>query len=224
MVRESNRRTGSPALRLLLSCVLATVPALACANSLFVCTTPEGRRITSDRMPIECSTTTVRELNPDGSTRRVIEPPLTPEQRSARQEAARKLAEEKERRRAQSRQDLALMETYASEDEIISTRDRTLAQRRVLIERAEQRLLSLKKEHKKLEDEKEFYVDRKMPDKLVRAFAANAEMIAAQHKQIADVQAEMDRISARFDAEAARFRELVTEGAKPLARLPTASN
>jgi hypothetical protein len=188
------------------------------AATLYVCTTPDGRTITADRVPVECGNRDVRELRPDGSTRRVIERPLTEQERAARAEQERREAREKDRRLAQSRRDLALLSTYSSEEEILKARDETLAKRQIIFDRAQERIETLKKERKKLDDEKEFYVNRKVPDKLVRGFASNAEMMAAQDKLMQETVAENERIKERFAAEVKRFRELVAAGARPMAR------
>jgi hypothetical protein len=187
---------------------------------LFVCTTAAGKTITQDRPPPECADRPVRELRPDGSVRRVIEPPLTPEQRAARDAEAARQIEEAERQRGQMRRDLSLLETYGSENEIESTRNRALSDRQVLIERAIKRMDELKLERKKLDDETEFFIKRELPEKLKRALAANNDMVASQQKIIADTKADMARVNERYDAEARRFRELVTSGAQPVARLP----
>jgi len=69
--------------RLIAYATVALVTALAgdARAQLFVCTAPSGRTITADRPPPECADRPIRELRPDGSVRRLIEPPLTPEQR-----------------------------------------------------------------------------------------------------------------------------------------------
>lgn len=187
---------------------------------LFVCTNPAGRTITADRPPPECADRPVRELRPDGSIRRVIEPPLTPEQRAARDMEAKRQIEDAERQRGQMRRDLALLETYGSETEIEATRNRALGDRQVLIERAVKRMDELKRERRKLDDETEFYARRDLPEKLMRALAANNEMVKSQQKIIADTKADMARVNERYDAEARRFRELVTSGAQPVQRPP----
>jgi hypothetical protein len=162
----------------------------------------------------------VRELRSDGSVRRVIEPPLTAEQRAARDAEAARQIEEAERQRGQMRRDLSLLETYGSESEIEATRNRALSDRQVLIERAIKRMDELKLERKKLDDETEFFVKRELPEKLRRALAANNDMVASQQKIIADTKADMARVNERYDAEARRFRELVTSGAQPVHRPP----
>jgi hypothetical protein len=160
----------------------------------------------------------VRELRPDGSVRRVIEPPMTPEQRAARDAEARRQETERERQRSQMRRDLSLLETYGSENEIEATRNRALGDRQVLIERANKRLEELKRERKKLDDESEFFTKREMPEKLKRALAGNNEMLKTQQKMIADTKTDMEKVNERYDEEIRRFRELVRSGAQPAQR------
>jgi hypothetical protein len=195
-----------------------TMFAQAASAALYVCTDAKGRTITADRPPPECANVPIRELRADGSVRRVIEPPLTDEQRRARVEKARRDYQELESRRTQARRDIALMETYATEDEIEAARQAALAGRQVIIDRSQQRLESFAAERVKLEHEAEFYANRKLPEKLERAIESNKELAQAEHRLIADMQVDMQRINKRFDAELARFRELVLAGAKPLMR------
>ncbi len=201
----------------LCGCLFGAAAATAHAQ-LFVCTTASGRTITADRPPGECADRPVRELRPDGSVRRVIEPPLTPEQRAARDAEARRQIEEAERQRGQMRRDLSLLETYGSENEIEATRNRALGDRQVIIERANKRMEELKRERKKLDDETEFYAKRDLPEKLKRSLAANNEMQKSQQKIIAETRQEMERVNERYDAELKRFRELVSAGAQPVQR------
>jgi hypothetical protein len=208
----SDRRIG---LRLAALALLAAAAAPAAAT-LFVCTDPRGRTITADRPPPECADVPIRELRSDGSVRRVIEPPLTEEQRRERAEKARREYLEREAKRSQARRDVALMETYASENEIEAARQAALATRQTLIDRAKQRLDAFAVERKKLDSETEFYANRKMPEKLERAIESNKELVAAERRLIAEMQADMARINERFDAEADRFRELVQGGARPV--------
>jgi hypothetical protein len=206
-----------------LAALLLVVGPLAQAQ-LYVCTDARGRTITGDRPPPECADRAVRELRTDGSVRRVIEPPMTPEQKAAREAEAKRQRDEAEKQRAQMRRDLALLETYASEAEIEETRNRALGSRQQLIDRAQQRLVDHHKERKKLESEAEFYAKRAMPDKLKRSFEGNAALIRSEQRIIDDVRADMERVNARFDAELKRWRDLVTAGAQPVQRSSTGQN
>lgn len=194
---------------------LGAAPARA---TVYVCTTPDGRTITGDRPPAECFGVPIRELRADGSVRRVIEPPLTEEQRKARAEQAQRERREREAKRAQARQDIALLETYATEKDIEEARKVALNSRREMIERSRKRLETFAVERKKLDDEAEFYVNRKLPAKLEHAFEANDSLAQAEHRLIVEMEADMARINKRFDAEAQRYRELMSAGARPLLR------
>jgi len=194
---------------------LAAAPVWA---AVFVCTTPDGRTITADRPPAACYGVPIRELRPDGSVRRVIEPPLTEEQQKARAEQAQRERREREAKRAQARQDIALLETYATEQDIEVARKDALTSRQAMIDRSKKRLETFGVDRKKLDDEAEFYVNRKLPAKLEHAIQANDSLVQAEHRLIADMEADMARINKRFDAEAQRYRELMSAGAKPLLR------
>jgi len=201
----------------LAAAALSALPVGARAQ-LYVCTTPNGRTLTGDLPPPECGNVEIRELNRDGSVKRVIEPPLTPEQKKARELEAKQRRERETQAQEQLRRDRALLETYASEDEIETSRDRTLAQRQALIDRANQQLKEFKMDRKRLDDESEFYAKRQLPDKLKRALDDNAALQQQQLHAIDDIRADMERINERYDAELRRFRELVMRGATPTQR------
>ena len=190
--------------------LVATVPASA---QLYVCTTKAGKTITSDRPPPECSDRAIRELRSDGSTKRVIEPPLTDEQKAQRELDRKKRLQEEDVARQQLRKDKALLEAYSSEAEIDDARDRQLAQRSQMIEVAAKRLQAHKDGRKKLDDEKEFYAKRDLPEKLKRAYESNDSLVRSEEKIIAALRADIVRINERFDEDRRRFRELVASGA-----------
>lgn len=204
----------------LLAAGLLLAGATAARADLFVCTSASGKTISADRPPPECADRPIRELRPDGSIRRVIEPPITAEQKAAREEERKRQIEEAERRRSQMRRDLALLETYASEGEIESTRNRALGDRQRIIERAQKKLEELRRDRKRLEEETEFYANRELPEKLKRALTYNSELVKSQERAIADQKNEMARVNERYDREVKRFRELLHAGAQPVQREP----
>jgi len=194
------------------SLLLATV-ALPVWGQLYVCTTQSGKTVSADLPPRECAGQPIRELRPDGSIRRVIEPPLTDEQKAKRaQEELARLAAEKAARE-QLRKDLALLEAYGSEDEIELSRDRQLAQRNRMVQAAQARIDKQLEHRKKLDNEKEFYLNREIPDKLKRAYETNDTILRSEEKIIEDLKADITRINAQFDEDRRRFRELVASGA-----------
>jgi len=205
-------RAQAAASAVLLALALAAAPASA---TLYTCTDANGRKFTSDRPPPECANLPVRELRADGSVRRVIEPPPTEEQRKARAEQAQRALQEQEAKRSQARRDIALLETYAASADIEAARRAALVSRQATIDRSKQRLETLAAERKKLDNEAEFYANRKVPEMLERAIEANKALVQAEQRLIDETQADMARINKRFDVESERYRELVRAGARP---------
>ncbi|HEX4583846.1 MAG TPA: hypothetical protein VH183_03390 [Burkholderiaceae bacterium] len=213
MALDGRRRIA----RWIVAGVLGALPAAAWCQ-LYVCTTPNGRTLTGDLPPPECGNVSIRELNRDGSIRRVIEPPLTPEQKKKRDLEEKARREREHAAQEQLRRDRALLEAYAGEDEIESARDRVLADRQALIDRANQQLKEIRADRKRLEDEAEFYAKRQVPDKLKRALEDNAALQAQQLRTIDEIRTEMQRINDQYDANLRRYRELVMRGATPVQR------
>jgi hypothetical protein len=210
-------------LRLLIGAALFVAAASAAAqsaqSSIYSCTS-NGRTYSGDRPPPECANSDIRELNRDGSLRRVIPRPLTVDEQRARALEAKKRLEDEERMMSQRRRDRSLLEAYANEDEIEAARTKALDSSQVVIARSSQRIENLKIEKKRLDDESEFYKKREVPDSIKRGYILNAQSLSAEESVIGEARAEMQRINERFDAEKKRFRELLAQGARPVQRNP----
>ncbi|MDQ3445742.1 MAG: Atg14 domain-containing protein [Pseudomonadota bacterium] len=205
-------------------CVLASVcPAWAApgtpVGSIFTCNV-SGKTFSGDRMPPECANSEVRELNRDGSLRRVIARPLTQDELRARANEAKKRLEDEDKQLAQRRRDKSLLEAYASDEEIEAARAKSLESAAQAMARAKQRIDGLNGERKKLDDEAEFYKKRVLPDQIKRSFVSNEQQIGAEEKILNDARAETRRINELFDAQKRRFRELLAQGARPVQRNP----
>jgi hypothetical protein len=207
-------RRFAPAFACLL---LAVGAAFAQSPTMYTCVA-NGRTYTGDRPPPECSNSDIRELNRDGSLRRVIPRPLTPEEQKAQAIEAKKKAQEAEKALAQRRRDRSLLEAYANEQEIEVARTKALQSSNEVVRRSTARLERMADDRKHLEEETEFYKNRELPDSVKRALARNEQERAAEQKIMKDAQTEMQRINERFDSDKKRFRELVSQGAQPAQR------
>ncbi len=199
------------------ACLLVTATAGAQSPTMYSCVA-NGRTYTGDRPPPECANSDIRELNRDGSLRRVIPRPLTPEEQKAKAAEARKKAEEEEKLLAQRRRDRSLLEAYANEQEIEAARVKAISTSSDVVKRSQMRLDRIDAERKRLQDETEFYKKRDVPDNIKRALANNEQERIAEQKIMADAQAEIQRINDRFEADKRRFRELVSQGAQAAQR------
>ena len=206
------------------ACVLASTGSVWAApgtiqGSIFTCTV-SGKTFSGDRVPQECANSDVRELNRDGSLRRVIARPLTQDELRARANEAKKRLEDEDKQLAQRRRDKSLLEAYASDEEIEAARAKSLESAAQAMARANQRIAGLNGERKKLDDESEFYKKRVLPDQIKRSYVSNQQQLSAEEKILNEARAETQRINELFDAQKKRFRELLAQGARPVQRNP----
>jgi Domain of unknown function (DUF4124) len=206
MARERIR--GLPVLPAAFAFLLAVATAASAQSATMYTCVANGRTFSGDRPPPECHNSDIRELNRDGSLRRVIPRPLTAEEQKARAIEAKKKAEEEERALAQRRRDRSLLEA----------RSKALMSSNEVVKRSQVRLDRMAEERKRLMEETEFYKNRETPETIKRALAGNDQERGAELKIIKDAQSEMQRINDRFDADKKRFRELVSQGAQAAQR------
>ena len=201
------------------SCAWAGPESGTIQGSIFTCSV-NGKTFSGDRPPQECANADMRELNRDGSVRRVIARPPTQEELRARALEAKKRLEEEDKQLAQRRRDKSLLEAYASDEEIETARAKSLESATQSIARAKARIANLNGERKKLDDEAEFYKKRVLPDQIKRSFVSNQQEVSQAEKILNDAVIETQRINERYDAEKKRFRELLAQGARPVQRNP----
>lgn len=180
----------------------------ASVGGIFTCVTPDGRRITSDRPIPECSTREQRQLNGDGSLRRVVPPQLTAEERAEKEARDRKAEIERLAQQDAIRRDRNLMLRYPDEATHQRAREAALDTVRAAMKTSEKRLNELSAERKPLLDEAEFYKGKTLPAKLRLAMDANDAATDAQRSAIQNQQAELERVNRLYDAELARLRRL----------------
>ena len=89
-------------------------------------------------------------------------------------------------------------------------RAEALVQIDAVIAAAKKRLGELAEEHKRIDDELEFYKKEpgKAPGSVRRKVEDNAQSVAVQNRFIGEQEDEKKRVNARFDEERARLRPL----------------
>jgi hypothetical protein len=200
--------------RLALTAALIAWPIAAWSG--YTCKPPNGPAIYRDDLPAECKDVEIRELNPDGSLKRVIPAPLTPEERRRNEESERKQLDCQKQKQDQQRKDNSLLSTYPSEDDLKAARFHALANEKALIDQQNQKLKELKTERKRLDEEAEFYPRQAMPEELKRNMENNAALRDQAGRTIEHILADMERINDRYETDLKRYRELVAGTAKPL--------
>jgi len=178
------------------------------ATSIYTCTDAQGKPRTSDRPIRECADRQQIEKNPDGSTRRIVPPAQTDEERAAAAEReakeAARLADQKTKARTESN----LLRRYPDENAHDRARRAALDTVRASMRAIAARQHALEEERKQLANEEEFYPGKPLPAKLRTAIDANEAAQAAQRQADAAARAELARVNAVYDAELATLRRL----------------
>ena len=200
-------------IRLACACLLAGALSGAWAEGVYMCIDGKGRRITSDRPIAECADREQREFNPSGTVRRVIPPTPTATERAAIEERERKAAEQQQRLAEQKRLYKLLVARYPNQAVHDADRARSLQSVDDVIAAGRKRVADLRAERKKLDEETEFYkTPQQWPQKLKRQIDDNEQQIAAQQRFMAAQDEEKKRITARYDEELARLKQLWAPG------------
>lgn len=196
---------------LLLPVLLASSHAYA--ERLFKWVDEEGNIHYSDRVPPQHSKHERREYDPRGKQVRVYERAKTPEEKA---EAARLAAIEEEKKREAAKKavhDRSLLATYSSEDDMLMARDGKLASVDALIQLTRSRIESTETRLREYAAEAaEFERSGKpVPNALQDQIKTARELITENREFVRQKEIEREGISAQFDADIARYRELTED-------------
>ena len=182
----------------------AMLPQRALA-AIFVCPGAGGALQTSDHLTADCMLHGGRELNPDGSVRRVI---LSPQQQAAAD--ARQHAERRDAQRQLDalREQRALLTRYPDAQRLDAAERDDLRTPQALIANARQSLHDLAAERTRLLQDAQFYPDGHYPPDLRNRFEANALLRRQQQQLIAGQQQVIARTRAQYAALRQRMQPL----------------
>lgn len=199
----------------LLLASVATVLSVAQAqqsatHGIYTCVDAKGRNLTSDRPIAECADREQKVLNPSGTVKAKVGPSLTAQERTELEAKEKAAAEELARSNEEKRRDRALLVRYPNK--VVHDKERTvaLAQIGVVRQAAVNRVDELQRQRAAVLDEMEFYKKdpSKAPPLVRRQLEDVAHSLSVQARFIADQDAEIKRVNARFDEELVRLKQL----------------
>ncbi len=193
--------------------VWAQAPAPGTAVDIYVCTDDQGRRITADRPIRECMDRPQRILNPDGSQRGVKNPPMTAQERAAKEAQERQAAEEAAAKAEAVRRDRNLLSRYRNEDMHRAARESALDPVRLTMDLTETRLAQLRRERRALDEEIRAQQAKEKGSKdtpagLRQQLEANDAATQGQRDITQTQKAELDRINRIYHIELERLKRL----------------
>lgn len=184
---------------------------VAPAASRVTCCDVGGKRTCGDPEPAQCVNKAKTEFT-KGGVAKEVEAPLTAEQRAAREADIVRKKEEEKKAAEQARRDRALLDSFSSEKDFDTARDRAIADIEKNAEQAKNRLDAALKKQEKLNKEKEFFQKKPIPQDLQSQIRDNESEIAAQQKALQEKDVRIGEIRARYEADKTRYRTLKSGG------------
>lgn len=194
--------------QLLFPLLLLAATCSQAASEFYCCQDGSGRRICSDTLPEQCRGRPYRVLDSGGNVMREVGPPLNAEERA--QQAAENLRkkQQEEAAREQMRKDQALLDTYATPQDIDITQRKAENDVNIAITAAQAKIATATAKRKKLLDEAEFYRKKTMPPELEKNLRAVDHEIKVEQDLLDYKKNELDLIRAKYDADRQRYQEL----------------
>jgi type IV secretory pathway VirB10-like protein len=194
----------------ILLAALALPAAAQQGNKLYCC---DGGRICADSLPAQCRGKAFRILDEKGNVIKEVGPPLTADQKAqlVLEEKQRKEAEEK--LKEQRRKDQALLDTYATLDDIDIAQRKAEGDVNLAIKDIEAKIEASRKKRKKFEDEAEFYKKKTLPVEVTKGLGEADHEIKTQQELLAVKRGDLQTIKTKYDTDRKRYIELT--GARP---------
>lgn len=191
-------------------------------QGIYTCTDARGRKLNSDRPIIECIDREQKVLNPSGTVKAKVGPSLTAQERADLELKQKAELEERARLNEEKGRDRALLTRYPNKEVHDKERAQALAQIAVVRQAAARRVEELLHQHTVVNEEMEFYKKdpNKAPPSVRRQVDEVTQSLAIQARFIADQDAELKRVNARFDEELVRLKQLWALHS-PMPRSPT---
>ena len=181
-------------------------------QGIYTCTDARGRKLTADRPIPECSDREQNLLNPSGTVKGKVGPVLTAQERMDLEAKEKAEQDDRARTNEEKRRDRALLARYPSKAVHDKERAEALSQVGVVRKAALTRSDELTRQRTEINKEMEFY--KKDPSKAPAAVSRQVDEVnqslAVQGRFIADQDAEIKRVNARFDEELMRLKYLWT--------------
>jgi chorismate mutase len=197
----------------MLALLASALPAQA---TMYKWVDAQGKTHYSDTLPPQSLGRGNVELDKQGLAIKRNAGALSAEQRQQQAQAQARKTQENVALTERKRRDSALLNTYTSPAEIDLARDRNMEQARLIIKSNDARLTPLRATRAQLVQQIAGITrNQKLPPAhLTQARDANAAEIARLEQLQAQKNKEMDETRAKFDADKARYIELM-QGARP---------
>src|SRR5450631_4417999 len=189
----------------------------AVAAGMYKWTDDKGVTHYSDQMPPEAVNKGTMVFDKQGRPVKKIEAAPTPEQQKAKELEDERLKGIARLRDDQTRKDLALLQSYTSEDEIEFARSRAISAVAIQVKSDENYTADLTRRQQELEKQKVALAGKPMPAALENELAGLTDELGRQSRLMALKKDELATISARYDVDKRRWQEIKADQSRAAA-------
>lgn len=188
--------------------LLLAIPARA-GGEFYCCQdASNGRRVCSDTLPDQCRGRPYRVLDSGGNVIKEVGPPLTPEEKAQQVLENQRKKQLEEAAREQQRKDQALLDTYATPQDIDLAQRKAENDLNLAIAATQAKIDNATKNRKKLADEAEFYKKKRLPPELEKNLRAVEHEIKVEQELLDVKKRDMETIRNKYEADRKRYQEL----------------
>jgi hypothetical protein len=198
---------------IVLLAAFSTQAAAPAGSGRFYCC--DGGRVCGDAMPEQCRGKAYRILDSSGNLLKEVGPPLTAQQKAEAAAEALRKKELEDLAKEQRRKDQALLDTYATPQDIDLAQGKAEADVNLAIRGAEDRIAAARKQRKKFEDEAEFYKKKTLPPDVAKGLRDADHEIKTQQELLDVKKGDAATIKAKYDADRKRYAELTGRTTAP---------
>jgi hypothetical protein len=178
------------------------------AGEFYCCQDSNGRRVCGDTLPEQCRNHAYRVLDSAGNITREVGPPLSAEEKAqlAIENQRKKLQEAAARE--QHRKDQALLDTYATPQDIDLSQRKAENDVNFAIAASQAKINEANAKRRKLLDEAEFYKKKGLPPELAKNLRTVEYEIKVEQELLDVKKRDFETIRAKYDADRQRYQEL----------------
>ncbi len=197
---------------MLLSLLCSVAAAADSGRISYRCVDAQGHRHFGDSMPPECQSQDTQVVDARGNVVRVIDGP-----QAAAIKSAQAAEEEQQHKKSQelAQHDHMLFDTYSSVDDLLRLRDQRLELLESQLKVTQQNIASLQERRSRLEQQVarfKPYNDKPkappLPDHIAEELVNTVNSVRTYEQMIEAKRAEQTELSASFDRDIKRFKEL----------------
>jgi len=178
------------------------------ASEFYCCQDSSGRRVCSDTLPEQCRGRPYRVLDSGGNIMREVGPPLNAEERAQLAAENIRKKQQDEAAREQQRKDQALLDTYATLQDIDLSQRKAENDLNLAIAATQAKINVATTKRRKLLDEAEFYRKKSLPPELDRDLRAIEHEIKLEQDLLDLKKRDFETIRTKYDGDRQRYLEL----------------